>query len=115
VDAAAPAPAARERDVERLLGEPRLERRLGDRGAARLEGRLDFLLRAVERRAGSALLLGGKRLQRGLEGGELAALAQEARLGVLEARGIARRAERLERARDDAGEVLVGVLRLINA
>ena len=38
--------------------------------------------------------------------GQLAGLAEEARLGVLEGRGIARRAERRERAGDDAAQFI---------
>ena len=50
-------------------------------------------------------LIGGKRLEGRLERRELARLTEKARLRVLERSGIARRAERGERARDDAVEV----------
>ena len=47
VDAAAAAAARRQRDVERVLGEPRRELRIGELDAARFERRLDLLLGGV--------------------------------------------------------------------
>jgi hypothetical protein len=105
VDAAAAAAAARQRDIERLLGEAPGELGVGKLGAARLEGLLDALLRRVETRAELLPGLRGNRLEGRLQRGQLAGLAEEARLGVLQGRGIARRAERGERARDDAFDV----------
>ncbi|MNC85924.1 hypothetical protein D3C83_15460 [compost metagenome] len=106
VDAAAPPAAAGERDVERLLGEPRGELRVGKLGAPRLERRLDRLLGLVEPRPEGLSLFRRKRLETPLQRRQLSRLAEEARLGVLQGRGIARRAERGERARNDAVEVL---------
>jgi hypothetical protein len=102
MDAAARAAAARQRDVERLLGEARRELGVGELGAARLECFLDALLRGIEGRPRGALFLGCA--SRGTERRELAALSEEPCLGVLEGRGIARRAECGERAVNDARE-----------
>ena len=66
---------------------------------------LDLLLGCVELRPEFALLLRGEGLERRLQRGELARLAEETRLRVLERRGIARRAECGKRARDDAVEI----------
>jgi hypothetical protein len=101
VHAAAAAAAPRERHVERFLGQARAELRVGELGAPRLERALDLLLRRVESRAGRSLLLYGKIFQSGLELRKLARLAQEAGLGVLERRGVARRGEIAERTLDD--------------
>jgi hypothetical protein len=98
MDAAAAATTPGKGDVERLLLEPGVELCAGELAAARLERRLDALLRRVE---GCARALALFSASPWAEGRELALLAQVARLGVLERRGIARRSEIAERALDD--------------
>src|SRR6185503_8461841 len=105
VHAAAAAPPPRKGDVERLLRQASGKLLLGEPGAPRLERGFDFLLCGVELRAELFAFFLRKGLERPLKGGQLTRFAEEARLGVLERRGIARRAERGERARDDALEV----------
>jgi hypothetical protein len=102
MDAAARAAAPGQGDVERFLGEARRELRIGELGAARLERLLYALLGRVVGGAGRALFLG--RIAGRAKSGKLSALAEEARLCVLEGRGIARRAECGERAVNDARE-----------
>src|SRR5437588_12701367 len=102
MDAAAGPSARGQRDVERLFRKARVQLLAGELFAPRLERVLDRLLRGVELRALRPALLGRAT---GTKCGELAPLAQEARLRVLQRRDVARRAERGERARDDAFEV----------
>jgi len=104
--AAAAAAPCRQRNVERLLGEPRGELRFGERGAARLEPGLDLLLRVVELRAQLPPLLRRSRLERRLKRSQLAGLAEIARLGVLEGSRVRCGGEIAERPLDDDFEVL---------
>jgi len=100
MDAAAPPAAAGQRDVERFFRKARRKLGVGEFGAARIERFLDALLGGVVRGACGALLLGG--IPRRAETGKLPALAEEARLRVLQGRGVAGRAECGKRAVDDA-------------
>src|SRR5262249_58677447 len=98
--------AGGERDVERLLGQARAELLVRELSALAFQGLFTLLLGGVDPRPERLALFLGKRLERRLDGGQLARLADEAGFRVLEGRGIARRAERGERARDDALKVL---------
>ncbi len=101
VQAAAAAAAARQRDVERLLGQARLELRVRQGAAALLERGFDAVLGGVDRLASGLALLGREPAERLQQPGEFARLAEEARLGVLERRGVARGGELGAGARDD--------------
>jgi len=100
MDAAAPPAAARERDVERFLRKARGKLGVGELGAPSIERFLDTLLGGVVCGARRALFLG--RIPGRAETGKLSALAEEARLRVLQGRGVAGRAECGKRAVDDA-------------
>src|SRR5438309_2025546 len=110
VHAAAAAAARGQRHIQRFLAEARRELRVRELIAPRLERGLDSLLGGVELRAGHLALL---RSSLWTKGGQLARLAEEARLRVLEGRDVARRAESSERAVNDAAQVARVVLQLV--
>jgi hypothetical protein len=100
MEGAAGSAARRQRDVKRFLGKARRELGVGELRAPRIERFLDALLGGVVRGPRRTLFLG--RSPGRAKSGKLPALAEEARFGVLEGRGIAGRAECGERAVDDA-------------
>src|SRR5262245_30081900 len=108
MDAARLAHATRQRDIDSLLGEARVELRRGDRGAAIGEQSLDPILRVVDAAAAVALDLGWKLAEPLQELGDDALLAEEARLRVLERRQLVGRGELRSRFGDDRVEVLHG-------
>jgi hypothetical protein len=102
--AAAATPARRERDVERLLGQPGGELAVGELGPLGLQRGLDALLGRVEGETRGLALLGRKLAERGTESRKLPGLAEVAGLYVLQRNGIAGRRELRKRALDDAVE-----------
>ncbi len=88
MQAAARLATAGQRDVQRLFGQARFQRRLADRFAALVERSFDGALGDVDRRAGGFSLLGRQLAQALQEFGDLAALAEEAGLDLFQRIGV---------------------------
>ena len=108
--AAAPAPPARERDIERLFRKARGELCLRERSAARLECRFDALLCRVVGGARRLALFRRKRRKIAPEAGKFSGFSEVACLGVLERGRVGCRAEIRKRAFDDGFERANGLL-----
>jgi len=103
--AATPPAAARQRDIQRFFGKARVQLGVGKRGAARVQRGFDRGLRSVDRGAARLLLCRRQSAERLQQRGELAPLAQEACLGVLERSRIRRSGEIRRCAGHDAVDV----------
>jgi hypothetical protein len=103
--AAAPAAAPGERDVERLAGEAGFEFFQLKVLPAGIERGLELLLGGIDLLPEGFFFFGSERAQLLQERGQLSALAQVLRLGVLERGRIGRGRQVRERATDDFLEI----------
>jgi len=104
--AAAPAAAPGERDIERFFGEARLELPGLEIFPAGVERGLELLLGGVDALPEGFFFLGRKSAELLQERGQLPALAQVLRLGILEGSGLRRSGEVRERPPDDFLEII---------